>query len=206
MKAIYETDKINIIIDREDINHYFSQIPESLHILLYEPGETISSASTSENLFQILISGTASIFYVREDGNVYSLAECRGPYIIGESELFFEQDPNVFATAETNCICIAISIKRDGEQLLNDITLLRMIAKDLASKLQVISNLNAKSSSLKERVLNYITYHCKDHILSGVEQTAWRLHCSPRQLQRILNDLVAENKITKIGKGKYVQN
>ncbi|MDO4633990.1 MAG: cyclic nucleotide-binding domain-containing protein [Eubacteriales bacterium] len=203
MKAIYESDKIYQIIDQTDIDHYFSEIPGSLHILQYEAGETISSASTSENLFQILVSGTASIFYIRADGNVYSLAHCQGSYIIGESELFFEQDPNVFATAGTECTCIAVSIKQDGEQLLNDAAFLRIIANALASKLRMISNLNAVSSSLKERVTNYITYYCENHILSGVEQTAWRLHCSPRQLQRILNELVSENKIVKTGKGTY---
>lgn len=203
MKVIYEQKKIDNIIKTENIHRYFSQIPKSLHILEYEVGETISSASTSKNLFQILIKGTASIFYFREDGNIYSLAQCQGPYIIDESELFFEQNQNIFATAQTKCICIAISIKEDGQQLLNDVTLLRMIAKDLANKLQVLSNQNAMASSIKERVINYITYYCDDHILSGVEQTAWRLHCSPRQLQRILNELVKEEKIKKIGKGTY---
>ncbi len=203
MKAIYNSNQINKIVDQETIQYYFSNIPESLHILQYESGETISSASTSESLFQILISGTASIFYIRDDGNIYSLAECHGPYIIGESELFFEQDPNVFATANTACTCIAVSIKQDGKQLLNDVTFLRIIANALARKLQVISNLHAVSSSLKERVSNYIAYYCENHILCGVEQTAWKLHCSPRQLQRILNELVEEGQIIKIGKGKY---
>ncbi|MDO4650694.1 MAG: hypothetical protein Q4B26_18820 [Eubacteriales bacterium] len=203
MKAIYEIEKINKLIDLNVIDHYFSDIPGSLHLLLYEAGEVISSASSSETFFQVLISGTASIFYIRDDGNMYSLAACHAPYIIDESALFFEQDPNIFATAQTECLCVAVSIKQDGEQLLNDVTFLRVVAKDLADKLKVISNLNAMSGSLKERVTNYITYYCKDHILSGVEQTAWKLHCSPRQLQRILNELCAENKIIKTGKGKY---
>ena len=40
-------------------------------------------------------------------------------------------------------------------------------------------------------------------VLKGVEKAAFKLHCSPRQLQRILNDYTADNIIQKIGKGTY---
>lgn len=52
--------------------------------------------------------------------------------------------------------------------------------------------------------LNYMQFKCDNHILSGIEKTAFRLHCSPRQLQRILNQLEKDNVVTKIGKGRYI--
>ena len=52
--------------------------------------------------------------------------------------------------------------------------------------------------------LNYMQFKCDNHILSGIEKTAFRLHCSPRQLQRILNQFEKDNVVTKIGKGRYI--
>ena len=46
-------------------------------------------------------------------------------------------------------------------------------------------------------------YRCEDHCLRGVERAAFQLHCSPRQLQRILNGFVRNGMIRRVGKGSY---
>ena len=49
-------------------------------------------------------------------------------------------------------------------------------------------------------------YKCADGLMKGVEQTAFHLHCSTRQLQRILNQYESAGLISKIGKGTYRLN
>ncbi len=203
MRSIYQPTVIAKFVQQYKILDYFSVLPNSLHIVEYEPGETIFSAFDSGNSFQILIKGNASIVYSRENGSIFSLAQCKAPDIIGEIELFFEQNPHIIVTAQTNCTCISISIEEDRNTLLNDVVFMRTIAGNLAKKLQTLTNLDAKSHTLAERVINYMTYYCKDRTLFGVENSAFHLHCSPRQLQRVLNELVSKNQIKKIGKGKY---
>jgi len=46
-------------------------------------------------------------------------------------------------------------------------------------------------------------YKCPEGELKGVEKAAFLLHCSDRQLQRILNDYERQNVIKKVGKGTY---
>lgn len=77
-------------------------------------------------------------------------------------------------------------------------------AATLANKIRSITNTDAAPSSLSERILNYMKFKCDNHILFGIEKTAFRLHCSPRQLQRILNQFEKDNVVTKIGKGQYI--
>ena len=57
--------------------------------------------------------------------------------------------------------------------------------------------------SLKQRVLTYMKYKCGNGELRGLQQAAFHLNCSARQLQRILNQYEAEGKVEKIGKGAY---
>ncbi len=46
---------------------------------------------------------------------------------------------------------------------------------------------SAAPASLTERVMSYMKYKCDNETLKGIEQAAFHLHCSARQLQRILN-------------------
>ncbi len=62
---------------------------------------------------------------------------------------------------------------------------------------------DAAPASLTERVLSYMKYKCDDETLKGIEEAAFHLHCSARQLQRILNQGEAAGVVKKLGKGTY---
>ena len=49
-------------------------------------------------------------------------------------------------------------------------------------------------------------YQRPDHTIMGVEDTAFRLNYSRRQLQRVLRKLTAEGIVKKISKGRYKLN
>ncbi len=46
-------------------------------------------------------------------------------------------------------------------------------------------------------------YKCEDGTLKGIERAAFHLHCSARQLQRILNEREAAGAVKRLGKGTY---
>ena len=89
------------------------------------------------------------------------------------------------------------------KELLDNNVFLRFAASTMADKLEAITNTDAVYSTLQERVLNFIRYKCDNGILKGIEKAAFKLHCSPRQLQRILNDFTADGIMKKISKGSY---
>jgi hypothetical protein len=73
----------------------------------------------------------------------------------------------------------------------------------MAKKLEAVMNLDATFSTLEERVVNYMIFKCEDSTLKGLEKAAFKLHCSSRQLQRIMNSYVDKGVVEKLGKGCY---
>lgn len=200
MKKIYDASKVD-----ETLNTcIYSDTLRSLHVpfflIEYESGESVSNY----NYFQVVISGNLSISFIRGDGSAYSLSNGGKNYIIGDMDLFVAGDDNVLAEAISPLLTIAIDAVQYKDKLLHNIAFLQLMATTLANKISVMTNADAAPSSLSERTLNYMKFKCDNHILSGIEKTAFRLHCSPRQLQRILNQFEKENVVTKIGKGRYI--
>ena len=48
-----------------------------------------------------------------------------------------------------------------------------------------------------------LKHKCENRELRGIEKAAFRLHCSARQLQRVLNEYEKEGVVVKIGKDAY---
>ncbi|WP_155988348.1 hypothetical protein [Oribacterium sp. P6A1] len=75
------------------------QVP--LFLIQYEAGEIISAPLHNNNYYQVVIEGNLSIYYIRDDGNTYSLSSGSDGYIIGELELFTEHEGIVYSEATT---------------------------------------------------------------------------------------------------------
>lgn len=86
---------------------------------------------------------------------------------------------------------------------LGGLTTLRLLCQSLAQKMRMLTTVDAVPTSLKQRALNYMKYRCSQNELHGVQQAAFRLNCSARQLQRLLNQYEAEGVVTKTRKGAY---
>lgn len=52
-------------------------------------------------------------------------------------------------------------------------------------------------------MINHLRYYCPGAEMNGLEHTAFRLHCSVRQLQRVLNRLEQQQIVERLGKGRY---
>ena len=124
-------------------------------------------------------------------------------YCLGEMALFEENNTTVFAQTVTDVICLAFLIAGNEEKLLTNNQFLFMICKNIAGKLSAAMMRDAVPSSISERVWNYMQFKCDNGVLKGLEKTAFRLHCSERQLQRIMNEFQSKGMIKKIGKGTY---
>lgn len=203
MKKIYQKERISRAVARSCHRNLLERLPVELFLTEYDEGELIS-AQQENHLLQIVVDGALSIYYVRHDGSSYSLAYNRKDSILGEVEfLGGEAIGGVFAEVTQKLTCLAFSTLENREALLSDAALLRMIAESLIGKIQMITMHNAAQPSLRERVCAFMRYKCEDNRLKGVESAAFQLHCSPRQLQRILNALAAEGRVRKTGKGCY---
>lgn len=203
MKQLFNQEVISSYIKLHHIDSYFENLHIPKCIIEYESGEFLSSPLLSNHYIQFIIEGEVNIHYIREDGTLYSLANCGENYMIVEQQLFFNTDDAVYAVAITPTKCIAISIDQCHELLLNDKIFLRKTAEKLCITLSTITKSNASSIDLQSRTFNYMKYRCKDGSFTGLEKTAFDLHYSTRQLQRVLNKLESLGIIKKTGKGAY---
>ena len=84
------------------------------------------------------------------------------------------------------------------EKLLASNQFLLLICKNIAGKLSAAMMRDAVSSSISERVWNYMQFKCENGILKGLEKTAFQSHCSERQLQRIMNQPILSLSLRRL--------
>lgn len=203
MKQIVEKKRVSDLMAVNPYRQLLEDLNIPLFLAIYEAGEFISAPWKQQALFQIICQGEVSIYYVRDDGSKYSLAQGEEAYCLGETVLFEGNDTTVFAQAVTDVTCLSFLITGNEERLLTSNQFLRLVCQSVSDKLSAAMMLNAMSSSLSERVLNYMQFKCENGILKGLEKAAFQLHCSDRQLQRIMNGFESNGVVKKIGRGTY---
>lgn len=203
MKKFYDKDLVETYLKQTKYESIMRGLKEHLFVVKYEKSEFVTMPSQQVHLFQIIIQGTVSIYFIRGDGSMYSLATGRENDLLGEMEIFQHQPNNVYAEANDDVICLALSIEAGKDALLEDCKFLQLVCESLTQKMESMTTLDAAPASLKQRVLIYMKYNCSKCELKGLQQAAFHLNCSDRQLQRILNQHEADGLVTKTGKGAY---
>ncbi len=206
MKRIFDKEAIDEAISRSKYKEVLESLNVPMFICEYENGELVDAPYIESTLFQITISGSFSIYFIRNDGSIYHLAYSDIDLFVGDTRLFDNPNHGVYGEAVGILRCLAFSIEESKEALLENTVFLRMLTHALIERFIFMTLQEAVPSSLTDRVILYMTHICKDKTIKGVEKTAYQLHCSPRQLQRILNSLEKENRVKKLGKGKYILN
>lgn len=203
MKRIYDKKAIDEAIKNSMYREVLESLNAPMFICEYEDGEIVVAPYQENDLFYITISGSMSIYFIRKDGNSYHLAYSDIDSFLGDNELFDTVNHGVYGEASGTLRCLAFSVKDSKKALLENVVFLRVLAKTLADRFKFIALQDAAPSTLTERVISYMNYISEDKTIKGIEKTAYQLHCSPRQLQRILNTLEENGTIKKIGKGSY---
>lgn len=203
MEKIYQPEQVNAAVAQSKYRDMLESLPARPFLARFEAGEFVAAPDQRAKLLLIVIEGALSIYFIRDDGSSYSLSYSEKDSILGETEVFEVDNHGVFAEVIEPLTCLAITIDDNRDMLLNNAAFLRVLAESLTRKMAAITMKDAAQPSLRERALAYMRYKCEGGKLKGVESAAFHLHCSPRQLQRILNALEREGLVRKVGKGAY---
>ena len=203
MERIFDEKKVAACIAESKYHSVLATMDIDFYLIKYEKGEFVSSPFRAESLFQIVEQGSINIYIIRDDGTRYALSNGTTDYFLGDMDIFYPRSGDVYAEAAESLTCIAFSIDKNRETLLSNNGFLALICSSLSTKIGTMTTLDAAPSSLSERVISYMKYKCDDGILKGIEQAAFHLHCSTRQLQRVLNQCEADGFVKKVGKGTY---
>lgn len=203
MKRIYDKKKIEACIAGSKYHAVLDSLDVDFYLIEYEKGELVSSPFQNETLFQIVEQGSINIYFIRDDGTRYSLSNGTADYFLGDMDIFYPKSNNIYAEAVESLTCISFSVEKHREMLLSNNKFLELICNSLSVKMGTMTTIEAAPASLTERVMSYMKYKCDNETLKGIEQAAFHLHCSARQLQRILNQSETAGLVKKLGKGTY---
>ena len=203
MEKIYDQKKVAACIAKSKYHAVLDTMDLDFYLIKYEKGEFVSSPFQNTLLFQIVEQGSINIYLIRDYGTRYCLSNGTTDYFLGDMDIFYPRSGSIYAEAAENLTCIAFSIEKHRDMLLSNNRFLTLICNSLSSKIGAMTTIEAAPASLTERVMSYMKYKCEDNTLKGIERSAFHLHCSARQLQRILNQKEASGSVTKIGKGTY---
>lgn len=203
MRQIHDQQLLNRLLKQHQIETFFDTRNLPFRLYQYDRGEILNNIHDSSHYLQFLVKGGVRIYSIREDNSCYHICLLKDFALLGDLEFCGETALPFFVEATRKVTCIELPLYDCQSALLNDNAFLRFLARSVAHKLFLFSQSEAVFSNLEERLLQYLKLECPEHQFQGVEAVAIHLHCSRRQLQRILKTLTERNVIEKVGKGTY---
>lgn len=204
MRHIYQKQIVEELLERYQVRAFFDTLDISFHLACYEVGEVLVSPLSENRDFQLVVEGDIRLYAIREDGSRYLLTLKKGIHLLGDLEFVTGTNQSDFwVEAQNQVTAVCFSREQNREKLQNDVRFLNFMLQMMAEKMKLASVNEASFASLEEKLQNYLLYQCEDKCLSHVGKAAEYLHCSRRQLQRILRKLCEEGTLVKEGKGRY---
>lgn len=207
MKVLNDPALLQRCIDKGGVAAAFEDARLPFKLVEFERGELLSYSCNARENLQFVVEGQFFIYALRENGSRYLVSEvdCAegGPMILGDVEFSYEGYEGFLVEARSRVLAVVLPLRGHRERLQNDCVFLRTIMRSLGSKISLALRVEALSATLEERLMRYMNEECEGRCLRGVGLAAERLHCSRRQLQRLLARLCEEGRLEKRARGSY---
>ena len=203
MRILTDVEKVEQEIQNYHVYKYFESRDLPFFLTEYEKGEILVTPLEQTKWLQFLIKGTVSTYGLHDNGTSYAVSEEKNCYMLGDIE-FATQCPPVFwaeALTPVTALCLPISTVRPI--LEKDAVFLFFVIHRLAEKIQMGAADRLSILPLEDRILHYMDHICENRTLSQIGNAAAYLHCSRRQLQRLLKKLAENGVLVKEGRGMY---
>lgn len=201
VKEIVEKDRLEYFFGEQ--KDHFRQRPPVMKLVEFEKGEILNDPLKLLDRFYILVRGSVSIYNLTEDGSIRYISKASSGTLLGDMEFSGVGNQSFYIEAAETVLCLAMPFRENQGVLENDPVFLRFVLCQLAEKLSLSAVMTASAQTLEEKVLFFLRKIQADHTISSVNQAFPALHCSRRQLQRVLKKLCEEGQIVKTGRGCY---
>lgn len=206
MRYISDAALTRQLLDEWDIPALFSTPNLNFSLVEYQPGEYLTAPYTKTERLLFLVRGTISIRSIRMDGSEYVLRSGDRFTLLGDVEFVTKQPPSFWAQASTPVLALALPLGFYADKLESDVTFLHYLLRSLTDKLKHSTRTETTGGSLEDRLLHWMDKSCPGGTLTHMGETAALLHCSTRQLQRVLRHLTETGVLRRVGKGIYQRN
>lgn len=200
MMEIKDTKRIEQIY--QTVQHCFRLRPPVLRLLQFEKGELLNHPLRPLDQFLIVAEGRISIYDLSEDGGIRYVSRTGAGTLLGDVEFCGANGGTFYTGAAERVLCLAIPFAENRKTLEDDSIFLRFALHQMAQKL-TMSTMDVTMQRLEEKLLLYLDKMQPDHTIHSVNETVIALHCSRRQLQRVLKTLCDDGRLERTGKGHY---
>ena len=203
MQEILDQVLLETYLNQYNIRSLFDTPELPYRLYTYEPGEMMNILRPTTEYLKFVVAGSFDLYSVREDGVRNLIRHFEGFGFLGDLEFCGKNAGTRYQEVIDQVYTIELPLKSLRPVLMEDKRFLRFVLNNLAEKLSAAMPLKAEFPSLADTLVYYLRYECTDHRITSVEDTAFRLNYSRRQLQRVLRELTEQGVLLKEGKGRY---
>lgn len=204
MRYIHDEKLLERLLVQEGVRDHFETRGLSFRLVEYEKGELICAPGKPLEDILFTVRGTVQVYSLREDGGRTPVSRGVGRTTLGAIEFVRPGLPVFYTEAVEDLLCVSLPIERNRQVLLRDCVFLRYLLECINSMVVTYTLIGRGEQSVEERLLTFLRDIQPDHTLHGVNQGLMQVHCSRRQLQRVIKRLCDRGELRKVKKGVYV--
>lgn len=204
MIEIKDPTEIEKYLSKHNIQDLFDTQNLPFQLIRYEDGEIVDLYRPQEKYLKFIVEGAVAADEIDIHGNTKRLMVESDLAFWGEVEICGRSFPNHVREAIGTLYCIELPLEPLRDILFQDLKFMQYLVIRMSYSIYMLTNTIAYINyDIEDRLIYYAKYMCPNHTFSGMELTAKNLQCSRRQLQRVINKLLDEDKLIKIGWGTY---
>lgn len=166
----------------------------------FDKGEFLFQEGDASSALYLLAEGECRVSKTVESGKTFLISHYGGVSVIGEVELFEGKEYQSAVQMLGRGVCFVLRLPERREAILNDLSFMRFIARQLCTKVERSDRNSSINLSylLKERLSSYILYAQRGGVFaSNHTHLANHLGCSHRHLLRTLGVLCERGVLEK---------
>lgn len=204
MKELINPALLGKYIRQYGISELFDTPDLAFGLYEYEDGEQIDFIRPVQSYIKFLVEGEIRIYTLNEDGGRQLVMHCCPFEMIGNLEFMNIDSLSYFHEAVGTTRCIELSLTQYRSALYKDNHFLQYMVRHLTKRLDLFTSREISlNTTVEKRLLYYFQNEAEDRRFCGVEDLAFRLHCSRSQIQRALRNLQQRGVIERLKKGEY---
>ena len=203
MREIQDNKLIEKYLSEYKIDTYFDTPNLPFRLYEYTPGEMMNVLHPGDEYLKFIVRGVFDLYTILDDGSPYLIHHCKGFGFIGEMDYCGKQAAGRYQEVIETVHSIELPLKSLKEVLDKDNRFLHFLLDTMASRLALSMHIRTIDTSAEDVLLAHMRWRCPNHTITSVEETAFHLNYSRRQLQRVLKKLTEQGVLEKLGKGTY---
>lgn len=209
MERIYDRNIIEQYIRKYNINKLLNTENLDFFLSVYQKGEIVISPDEDPQFLFFIIEGTLMLYSLKSDGSQYLLSAGKTGFeqnpipVLGDMEFALHCKSRFFVVTQTDVTALCLHREGNRKRLEQDPQFLMYLLRAAAQKAYLSTQDIAVLTTLEERLLDYLKHRTTDQTIHKVQDICYPLHCSRRQLQRILKSLTEQGILEHTGKGTY---